>query len=191
MAAVASRLISKAGLEAVTVRDVAQAAGCSTAIVSHYFHNKRELLLFTYRYSIETATARTDHALGAGADDLKAYVAALLPFDEERRTDWKIWFAFWAKAAADEEFAEIQRDCVRRTRGEIETILDRLYETGELAADADRPELARRILLAVMGMAIQAVFDPEDWTVERQTEFIRREIDPFVGGRPATRRSRG
>ena len=70
VAAVASQLIARAGLEAVTIRDVAQAAGCSTAIVSHYFHNKRELLLFTYRYSIESATARADHAMGPGADDL-------------------------------------------------------------------------------------------------------------------------
>ena len=100
VAKVASKLIAEAGLEAVTVRDVAQAAGCSTAIVSHYFHNKRELLLFTYRYSIETSMARSDHALGPGADDLKAFIAALLPLDEERRMDWKIWIAFWAKAAA-------------------------------------------------------------------------------------------
>ena len=57
--AVASRLIAQAGLDAVTVRDVANAADCSTAIVSHYFHNKKELLFLTYRGSIDRAMAST------------------------------------------------------------------------------------------------------------------------------------
>ena len=158
------------------MRDVAQAAGCSTAIVSHYFHNKRELLLFTYRYSIEVATARTDHALGPGGEGLKAYIAALMPFDEERRMNWKIWFAFWAKAAADEEFAEFQRDCVTRTRGDIERILAGLEHKGELADGVDISRLARRLLVVIMGMAVQAVFDEEDWTIERQNAFFNDEL---------------
>ena len=115
VAVVAAKLIASVGLEGVTIRDVAQAAGYSTAIVSHYFPNKREMLLFTYRHSIETSTDRADKARGLGADNLTAYVETLLPIDDERRTAWKIWFAFWAKAVSDNEFAVIQRDCVRRT----------------------------------------------------------------------------
>ncbi|QUD90393.1 TetR/AcrR family transcriptional regulator [Phenylobacterium montanum] len=184
MAAVASKLIAQAGLEAVTIRDVAQAAGCSTAIVSHYFHNKRELLLFTYRHSIESATARADHAMGPGADDLKGYIAALLPLDEERRTNWKIWFAFWAKATADHEVAAIQRDCVRRTRGDILKILDSLDRHGGLYEGVDRPALARRILVSIMGLAVQAVYDPQDWTVERQVEYMQAELRPHLKPEP-------
>jgi len=42
--AIAARLIATSGLEGVTVRDVARIAGFSTAVVSHYFDNKRALL---------------------------------------------------------------------------------------------------------------------------------------------------
>jgi AcrR family transcriptional regulator len=185
VAEAASQLIATAGLEGVTVRDVAQAVGCSTAVVSHYFHNKRELLLFTYRYSIESATARADHAMGPGADDLKGYIAALLPLDDERRTNWKIWFAFWAKATADEEVATIQRDCVRRTRADLLKILDSLDRHGGVYEGVDRPELARRILLQIMGLSVQAVFDPQDWTVERQTAFMQAELEPYLRPEPA------
>ena len=164
----------------MTVRDVAQAAGCSTAIVSHYFHNKRELLLFTYRYAIEAATSLSDQSLGPGGDNLKAYISALMPFDEERQMNWKIWFAFWAKAVADEEFAEIQRDCVRRTRGDIQRILDKLHREGQLVDGADRAREARRLLVIIMGMAVQVVFDAEDWTVERQLAFIEHELQAFL-----------
>lgn len=167
------------------MRDVALAAGCSTAIVSHYFHNKRELLLFTYRHSIETATALSHESLGPGGDDLRAYVSALLPFDDTGRMNWKIWFAFWAKAAADEEFALIQRDCVRRTRGDIEHILAVLRGAGRLVPGSDCASQARRLLVIIMGLAVQVVFDPEDWTFERQNAFVDRELQAFL--RPAAR----
>lgn len=180
VAAVAARLIANSGLEAVTIRDVAQAAGCSTAIVSHYFHNKRELLLFTYRNSIEAARALTDTSFGPGGNSLKTYISALMPFDDVRRTHWKIWFAFWAKAVADAEFAEIQKECVRRSRAEIEHALDKLHASGEIVAGVDRAFEARRLLVLIMGLAVQVVFDEEDWTLERQKAFVEAEFRTFL-----------
>src|SRR5688572_25690282 len=121
--AVASRLIAEAGLDAVTVRDVAEAAECSTAIVSHYFHNKRELLFLTYNSSIDRATERCEAALAAAGGDLKVYLAELMPLREEQLIEWKIWLAFWARAVADAEIAEVQRSCILRTRGNILRIM--------------------------------------------------------------------
>src|SRR3954462_13123851 len=86
--AVASRLIAEAGLEAVTVRDVAEAAQCSTAIVSHYFRNKRELLLLTYNSSIEISMRRSAAALAASGGDLKAFLVEIMPVDEQRLIEW-------------------------------------------------------------------------------------------------------
>jgi AcrR family transcriptional regulator len=96
----AIRLIAKAGLEGVTVRDIAEAVGCSTAVVSHYFHNKRELLLLTYRATIDRSSERWE---AASRGEIRAYLAELMPLDEERLDEWKVWLAFWAKAAQDEE----------------------------------------------------------------------------------------
>ena len=42
------RLASREGLEAVTVRRVAEEAGCSTGAVVHYFAGKEDLLLFAF-----------------------------------------------------------------------------------------------------------------------------------------------
>jgi AcrR family transcriptional regulator len=174
--AVASRLIAEAGLDAVTVRDVANAADCSTAIVSHYFHNKKELLFLTYQASIDRATSRCDAALGPDGDDLKAYLAEIMPLDEERLIEWKIWLAFWAKAVADPEIAEAQRICVRRTRHNITKVLNALQARGALIPDLDMQHEVRRILTLIMGMAVQVMFDPEDWPIERRHSLIDTEI---------------
>jgi len=45
----AARLIAQEGVTALTFRRVADAAGSSTAIVSTYFTDKRDLLLSTFR----------------------------------------------------------------------------------------------------------------------------------------------
>jgi len=172
------KLIARAGLDAVTVRDVAEAAGCSTAIVSHYFHNKRELLYVTYRASVDQATERCDEAFAASGGDLKAYVAELMPLDEERLMEWKIWLAFWAKAVSDEEIAADQRECVLRARDNILKILDGLDARGQLVEGADRAHVARQVLTTITGMAVQVMFDPADWPVERQHDMIDRILRP-------------
>ncbi|HZZ36957.1 MAG TPA: TetR/AcrR family transcriptional regulator [Caulobacteraceae bacterium] len=185
--AVASRLIAEAGLDAVTVRDVAEAAECSTAIVSHYFHNKKELLLRTYHSSIERGTARCEAALAAADGDLKAYLAELMPLDEERTIHWKIWLAFWAKAIADKEIAALQKSCVLRTRGNIVRILGDLGAKGLLASPLDFEAEARRILTLIMGMAVQVMFDPADWPGERQHGLIDAELHKLYSARRAPR----
>src|SRR5436190_4819938 len=174
--AVASRLIAEAGLDAVTVRDVANAAECSTAIVSHYFHNKKELLFLTYRASIDRATERCEAAVGPDGTDVRAYFAEIMPLDEERLIEWKIWVAFWARAVADPDIAAAQRDCVRRTRGNIAKVLNRLNAKGALAADLVLADETRRLLVLIMGMAVQVMFDLEDWPNARQHALVDGEL---------------
>jgi len=174
--AVASRLIAEAGLDAVTVRDVAEAAECSTAIVSHYFHNKRELLFVTYHSSIDRATVRCEAALAGADGDLKAYLAELMPLAEEQVIEWKIWLAFWARAVADPEIAEVQRACILRTRGNILRIMRELDGRGALAPGVDLEDEARRVLTLMIGLAVQTLFDPDDWPAQRQHALIDGEL---------------
>jgi len=174
--AVASRLIAGAGLDAVTVRDVAEAAECSTAIVSHYFHNKRELLFLTYNASIDRASERCETALAAADGDLKAYLTQLMPVGEEQLIEWKIWLAFWARAVADEEIATAQRACILRTRGNILRIMQDLDAKGAMTPGVDLADEARRILTLLIGMAVQVLFDSADWPVERQHALIDGEL---------------
>jgi AcrR family transcriptional regulator len=173
---VASRLIAEAGLDAVTFRDVAEAADCSTAIVSHYFHNKRELLVLTYHSSIERGTQRCEAALASAEGDLKAYLAELMPLDDDRVIEWKIWLAFWAKAVADPEIAQLQRNCILRTRSNLVRVMTNLVRRGAFQAGLDLPREARRLLTLLIGMAVQVLFDPEDWPASRQHALIDAEL---------------
>lgn len=175
------------------MRDVAAAAGFSTAIVSHYFRNKMELLHLCYQATIDHSTARWEAALVANDGDLRAYLAEIMPLDEERVMEWRIWLAFWGKAATDGAFAAIQRDCVRRARGRILDAIDVLHERGAIRPEIDRAQAARHLLALITGMAVQVMFDVEDWPSERQHEVIDSALRPLYrpSRLPATLREGG
>jgi AcrR family transcriptional regulator len=173
VAAIAADLIAQRGLDSVSLRDVAAAGGFSTTVVTHYFANKRALLLHAYR-SAGAATEARLAAVPADADDrLLAICEAILPLDEPRRRTWQTWFAFWGSAIADPELAGMQR---RRLHWFRELL------AGELAmiGTADPHEAARELLALVRGIAAEAVFDPDDWPAERQRELVQRTLDRLV-----------
>ena len=72
LAAAVWRLASRDGLEAVTVRRVAEEAGWSTGAVVHYFADKEDLLLFAFstvadRVRTRLTKAESEHDRAARA----------------------------------------------------------------------------------------------------------------------------
>jgi len=160
----AARLVAQEGVAALTFRRVAGAAGSSTAIVSTYFTDKRDLLLSTFRAAASRTTIRFEAAINAGGS-LQDCLEAWLPLDEDRLTDWRVILAFWGVAVTDPELAAVQDGHVSRARARVERLLR--AERGERGERADsrrpRPELerlAQQILALTLGIALQAVFEP-------------------------------
>ncbi|MGE4432308.1 MAG: TetR family transcriptional regulator C-terminal domain-containing protein [Sphingobium sp.] len=42
-------------------------------------------------------------------------------------------------------------------------------------------DTARRLLSFMQGIAVQAMFDPDDWPVERQSRLAEEECAQFLG----------
>ena len=181
VATLATALIARGGIDAATVRDIAAAGGYSTKVVSRYFSDKRELLLLVYRAAAERARGRLMTARSARGDDVLACTDALLPLDEERRTDWAVWLAFWGMAVSDQGFSREQRHRVRSTRQFLGAVIENAAAAGELPEDTDAQWLAADLLTAVNGVAVQAMFDPGDWPVERQQEMVRAHYSRALG----------
>ena len=153
----AARLVAREGVAALTFRRVAEAAGSSTAIVSTYFTGKRDLLLSTFRAAASRTTVRFEAAIDAGGS-LQDCLEAWLPLDEDRLTDWRVIVAFWGVAVTDPELAAVQDGHVGRARARVERLLR--AEGGERAGSWPPPELAQQIVALMLGIALQAVFEP-------------------------------
>jgi AcrR family transcriptional regulator len=157
----AARLVAQEGVAALTFRRVAGAAGSSTAIVSTYFTDKRDLLLSTFRAAASRTTIRFEAAINAGGS-LQDCLEAWLPLDEDRLTDWRVILAFWGVAVTDPELAAVQDGHVSRARARVERLL-RAERTGRAGSRRPPPELerqAQQILALTLGIALQAVFEP-------------------------------
>jgi len=152
----AARLVAHEGVAALTFRRVAEAAGSSTAIVSTYFDDKRDLLLSTFRAAASRTTVRFEAAISAGGS-LQDCLEAWLPLDEDRLTDWRVILAFWGVAVTDPELAAVQDGHVGRARARVQKLLR--AERGD-DPPAMRERLAQQILALMLGIALQAVFEP-------------------------------
>jgi AcrR family transcriptional regulator len=157
IAELAAGIVAREGLHALTMRRLATEAGTSRAIVSTYFADMRDLVLATFQWVSARQVQRIEAAEAAGLG-LEGCVEALLPLDHERLADWRVTIAFLGYAVADAELAAIER---HRIDGAVERFTHVLMKQGSSAKPTatDRRE-AKRIVSALLGVAIDHSFDP-------------------------------
>jgi len=165
----AAQLVAREGVAALTFRRVAEAAGSSTAIVSTYFTDKRDLLLSTLRAAASRTTVRFEAAIADGGD-LQAGLEAWLPLDDQRLTDWRVIIAFWGVAVSDPELAEVQDGHVTRARARVEKLLRQDRRLAEKPSETVR--LAQQIVALTLGIALQAVFESAGPTARAQRTLL-------------------
>ena len=186
VAAAAAALLVDGGRGALTVRSVADAVGCSTTVVSHYFEDMADLVHATYTIAVERSSKRIVQVLERDPADIAALVEAVLPLDRVRHDDWRIWFAFWTEALTSPTFATEQRARARTMLTRIEECLALLADEGAVAPDVDLCLAARRLAALVPGIAAEATFDPSRWPPHRQREVLHSEL-ALLGLDPARR----
>lgn len=177
VAEVAAGLVADEGRAALTARRVADAAGQSTTVVSHYFADMTELLHETYRLAVQRSRARIERVLAAGPADIVGLAEALLPLDVERTADWRIWLAFWGEALGSPQLATEQRTRARTSADRFHRCLELLADDGRVPDGVDLRATADRLAALILGIAAEAAFDPGKWTARVQREAVRAELD--------------
>ena len=167
LAEAAARVIARAGVDGVSMRDIAAEAGWTTGTLAHYFTNKRELLDFTLRASIERRSARRSERNDLSpADALRATLESALPTDDDTRVHWLVTVALAGAAASDTDLAATQREAYRNYRDYLIGLLATMPGIDDTATEAER------LIGLVDGIALQALFDPDGWPPERQLRAL-------------------
>jgi AcrR family transcriptional regulator len=159
---------AREGLEAATIRRIAAELGGPTKLVTYYFADKQELLLFTYEY---LAQQYLDEVIAHEPGDIVSMLMPMAATDPGRIARWRFYVAFWDQAARSAAFAELQRAHMQRALAHLESVVR--ARAGE-RADATRISVTLNAL--VQGLSLQALADPERWTAER----IRRALSEMV-----------
>jgi AcrR family transcriptional regulator len=174
------RLASRDGLEAVTVRRVAEEAGWSTGAVVHYFSDKEELLLFAFGTVADRVGRRLAKAADRTSEPLelaRTWLVEALPLDGERQAEVRVWFAFLGLALTRPALARAQRLTYRAWRGRVAELLAEAQERGQVRADVDCSAAAAALVAVVDGLAIQATFEPRALSGRRQAELVDQHLD--------------
>jgi AcrR family transcriptional regulator len=155
-------IVAERGLDHVSVREVASAAGVSIGTVQHYFPTKDDMLLAAFQDVVRRIRQRI-RSICAGPHvraNLSAVLHQLLPLDEERAAESRIVLAFAARAATSPALAGVQQAIL----AEITNALTEAFTLATAGrATADHCRLAARVALAAAdGLALHAVSTP-DW----------------------------
>ena len=116
-------------LEAASVRDVAKEAGVSAGMVQHHFRTRDEMLRFACEYMVERTQNRISPLVAAIPEPrsaraiLEVMFRELLPLDEERRNEIRIWMAFLARAVVQPEMEAFMRETHVATQATIVGLL--------------------------------------------------------------------
>lgn len=110
-------VLAERGLPGLTLRAVAERAGCTTGMVLHTFADKQALLVHA-RELLHQRTGQRADAVQAAADTPSAALRAVLLHaaapTTERQEEARVWVGFLAAALADPVLAELHRGYNRR-----------------------------------------------------------------------------
>ncbi len=131
-------VISEEGLSSATLRRVAQAAGCTTGSLTHYYPNRDALLLDTLRTVHDNAAGRMREVAARLRDPHDRLVAVLkesLPLDDERLKEWRVWLAFWAASMDDSALTKENERRYREWQDGLGGLLAPLIPAADLAGE--------------------------------------------------------
>ena len=171
IAEAAWRIIEREGLAGADLRRIAREAGYTTGVITHYFRNKRELMVSAFGLLVDRSTARMAKA-STQAGLLEA-LAQVLPLDEERRREVTVWLALVSASLTDPILAEELRLRYRQAR---EAMLPVFRSSLEEVGGADPEDVGDELLAVVDGISVDALSDPERYPPGRQLALLRRAL---------------
>jgi TetR/AcrR family transcriptional repressor of bet genes len=176
IAEVAFDVIAREGLDAATIRRIAAEVGYSTTVITHYFSDKQQLLVWAYRTLVEQAHARFIAASQRDPADLVGSLVSMIASDDASIRAWRVYIAFWERAARDPVFSDQQRSNMSWSLEGIGALIKVQYPD---CNDVDR--VSRILSALVQGISIQMLVDRESWSLAQIRMALEQEVNALLG----------
>ncbi|MDH6578312.1 TetR/AcrR family transcriptional regulator [Kitasatospora sp. MAP5-34] len=199
------QVLAERGFGGLTLRAVAARMGASTGLLTHYFPNKRALVAYALDVLEKRSAQRPRPAAeavaevlgaaaggaagaagvagmggrggGAGRAMLRATLLDILPLTPAGVAGNRIWVGSWDVALADPDLAAEHAARYRRSRERIAELVTAAQRAGELPAERSAEELAAAAQSFVLGLVVQALFAPTEFSPQRQTDLLDAYLD--------------
>ncbi|ABW31045.1 TetR/AcrR family transcriptional regulator [Acaryochloris marina] len=157
------RVIVREGLDRASMRAIAQEMNCTTGVVTHYFRNKQELILFALHQVSDRLQMMMQLAIEnvSGVDRLKAMLLSFLPLDQERQEILRVWVAYLGYSVGRDGLLKEHQQSAAELRAVIIQELEVLQSAGLLREDLLPKVEANALLALVNGVAIDSLIQTE------------------------------
>jgi AcrR family transcriptional regulator len=181
----AVQVIASKGLCDTGIKDVADQAGTSPALVIYYFGTKDALLAEALAFAEDRFYAQTADAV-AGMASARDRLVELVRCScsvgeaEDDFDEWVLWLDLWARAAHKPDVARDRQAMDRRWRTTIGEIVRQGQAAGEFAP-VDGDAFALRLAALIDGLAILVVLKDPDVTRERMFDLCMQTCAGELG----------
>lgn len=173
--------VANDGIEATTVRRVAQRAECTTGLLMHHFGSRTAMLTHAREVLYKRTAARADNAEGrdlSPRDTLFEVLSGTLPLDTERQQEARVWMGFAAAALPDSDIRKLH---VSGNHAWLQRIMRLLADYIPAAPPSETRGLGIRLVALTEGLATLASLDPETYSADTQRSILSDEIDALLG----------
>ena len=155
------KIIAKEGIDATTVRRIADELGYSTTVVTYYFANKSELMLWTYQSLHEETYGKVQALYDSDPSDVAGCLLSMTAADEVSFDRWRTYVAFWDRASHEPHWAIRQRQ-------DLEEAIEWIgrFVRARNGEQANVPEISRVLNTFIQGLSVQALMDRDSWSKE-------------------------
>ena len=187
LAAALWRVVRDGGIQQVSVRTVAAAAGTSPSALRHYFRTQDELLGFALQAMIARVRERVVPMLPElhGRDGALRLLEQLLPMDPARRDEVAVYLAFLGRSVADPGLAAIRDDAEAQSRLAVLRAVELLAADGALGPGREVSAETDRLYPLVDGLAVHGALWPDRYPPAHLHAVLQEQLTELAGPAPA------
>lgn len=160
------------GIERLTLRAVAAAAGCTTGLVLHRFANRQALLLHArmlLHERVRERVERLEREAASPAAALRAILAQAMALDPPMQAENRVWVGFLGAALGDDALLAAHRCANHAWQERIARLVQ--VVTPE-RTDGEALRIARALIALTSGAATLAVADPASYDAATQAAML-------------------
>lgn len=175
------RVLAAHGFGGLTMRAVATELGATTGLLTHYFPAKRDLVAYALDLLAERTAARPRRAAGEGLPAVRAALLDILPLTAEATASNRIWVSSWDTALADPALSDDYARKYAQSRAKLRDLVAAAQRLGELPP-GDPERVAAAAQSFVLGLVVQALFNPTAFPPHHQTELLDDYLASLTAG---------
>ncbi|WP_161993289.1 TetR/AcrR family transcriptional regulator [Lacisediminimonas profundi] len=173
-------LISEHGIDALTMRQVAQASNVSTGTINYHFQNKENLVISALENAYQLPKDWEQYRGSPAAQLRRIALSYVLRASSDRW--WRFWINYLAASTRHEEMQVHQEARFDKQLAFWSSLVADGIAKGEFCEGLDPVDTAREMLILVHGLIAMQFMKPDAKTRAFARERINKGVDALLRG---------